>query len=388
MIEPGALHGIRGLRVLMTTDAVGGVFTYALTLAGQLARHGAEVHLATMGPLMLEAQRRSSALVERVVVRESTFALEWMSDPWEDVERAGEWLLSLERRLRPDLIHLNGYCHGASGFAAPVVIVGHSCVLSWWEAVNGEAAPAELSRYRSEVQRGLGGARAVMTPTLAMMRALTRHYGPVANPVVVPNGVEPPRPGRIANARKDLSVLAAGRLWDRAKNIEALARIAPRLPWPVRVAGADVMPDGERRALPHVEAMGWLDAAALGRAMEAAAIFAHPARYEPFGLCPLEAALRGCALVLGDIESLREVWTDAALFVEPDDDDALTEAIDSLARDGDRRRELALRGTQRAAAFSARRMAEETAAVYLRILCSGEPSREAPLRARSGGPCA
>ncbi len=31
-----------------------------------------------------------------------------------------------------------------------------------------------------------------------------------------------------------------------------------------------------------------------------------PARYEPFGLSVLEAALSGCALVLGDIPSLRE----------------------------------------------------------------------------------
>ncbi len=66
---------------------------------------------------------------------------------------------------------------------------------------------------------------------------------------------------------------------------------------------------------------GWL-----GRA----SIFALPARYEPFGLLPLEAALSGCALVLGDIPSLREVWGDAAWFVPPDDRDALTAAIGSL----------------------------------------------------------
>ena len=54
-----------------------------------------------------------------------------------------------------------------------------------------------------------------------------------------------------------------------------------------------------------------------------ASIYALPARYEPFGLSALEAALSGCALVLGDIPSLREVWGDAALFVAPDDTDAL-----------------------------------------------------------------
>ncbi|MEB3829625.1 glycosyltransferase [Phormidium sp. CCY1219] len=49
-----------------------------------------------------------------------------------------------------------------------------------------------------------------------------------------------------------------------------------------------------------------------------AAIYAFPARYEPFGLSVLEAALSGCALVLGDIPRLREMWGDAAVFANPD----------------------------------------------------------------------
>ena len=56
--------------------------------------------------------------------------------------------------------------------------------------------------------------------------------------------------------------------------------------------------------------------------MGRAAIYALPARYEPFGLSILEAALSGCALVIGDIPSLREIWADAALFVPSDGHDA------------------------------------------------------------------
>ena len=41
---------LRGLRVLMTTDAVGGVFSYALNLTRELCRRGAQVVLACMGP--------------------------------------------------------------------------------------------------------------------------------------------------------------------------------------------------------------------------------------------------------------------------------------------------------------------------------------------------
>src|SRR6185369_6695620 len=104
-------------------------------------------------------------------------------------------------------------------------------------------------------------------------------------------------------------------------------------PGPVRVAGSDRDPDGSQPSFSNVELLGWLEPQEVGRAMERAAIFAHPARYEPFGLAPVEAALRGCALVLGDIPSLREVWGDAALFVDPTDDDALAGALRELAQD-------------------------------------------------------
>ena len=68
-----------------------------------------------------------------------------------------------------------------------------------------------------------------------------------------------------------------------------------------------------------------------------AAIYALPARYEPFGLSALEAALSGCALVLGDIPSLREVWGDAAVFVPPDDAGGLRDALYAADRTTDDR---------------------------------------------------
>jgi glycosyltransferase involved in cell wall biosynthesis len=82
--------------------------------------------------------------------------------------------------------------------------------------------------------------------------------------------------------------------------------------------------------LRNVTPLGELSQAKLRQWLAASAIYAAPARYEPFGLTPLEAALSGCALVLGDIESLREVWDDAALYVLPHSRDDLREQITSL----------------------------------------------------------
>jgi glycosyltransferase involved in cell wall biosynthesis len=98
-----------------------------------------------------------------------------------------------------------------------------------------------------------------------------------------------------------------------------------------------------------------------------------PARYEPFGLVALEAAMAGCALVLGDIPSLREVWGDAALFVNPEEDDELRDAIERLIAAPDARRALGLRARQRALTYSAGRMARLYRSVY-ECACARRPT--------------
>jgi len=135
-------------RILMTADTVGGVWSYTLRLARALDRYDIEVIIATMGEALSPAQRDQIQSLSNVQVRESTYKLEWMQNPWKDVQAAGEWLLSLEDEFEPDLIHLNGYAHGNLPWRAPRIVVGHSCVLSWLRAIKSEDAPAEYGRYK------------------------------------------------------------------------------------------------------------------------------------------------------------------------------------------------------------------------------------------------
>jgi glycosyltransferase involved in cell wall biosynthesis len=359
-------------RILMTTDAVGGIFTYALSLANELARAGVDVHLATMGPAPSDEQRAHARAIPRLVLHESTFALEWMDEPWEDVARAGDWLRWLAHDVAPDVVQLNGYGHGALSFGAPTVVVAHSCVLSWWHAVYREHAPSRYERYERAVRLGLERATIVVAVSGAMRASLVRHYGPFPShrPIfVVHNGLPHDNeddPGRLASQDREPFVLACGRTWDIAKNIGALVRLAPRLPWPLRIAGSsgpEHLTTGDDRT--HAEWLGWASPSDLRAAMGRAAIFAHPALYEPFGLAPLEAARAGAALVLGDIESLREIWDDAALFVDPRDDEAILRAIKLLAEDPALRARLADKARARARhPYSARRMAAEMLSVY------------------------
>src|SRR5947209_4436730 len=139
------------MRVLMTADTVGGVWTYVMDLARALDPHGVEVVLATMGARASADQRAAAHACRNVRLIESDYKLEWMQSPWEDVERAGDWLLELEHRFAPDLVHLNGYVHAALPWSASVLVVGHSCVRSWFTAVKG-SVPAEWDEYTQRVR--------------------------------------------------------------------------------------------------------------------------------------------------------------------------------------------------------------------------------------------
>lgn len=337
------------MRVLMSTDAVGGVWTYATELRAELAASGVEVVLATLGP----APPHDGDGPWR------NCRLEWQADPWDDVRASGEWLRELAAAARADVVHLNGYAQAALDWPLPVIVTAHSCVLSWHEAVRGAGAGPTWWRYGEAVAAGLRSADAVVAPTAAMRRALRRHYGYGRPCRVIPNGVSP-HPA--AAAPREALVLGAGRLWDEAKGLDTLDAAAAGLPWPVEVAGAA----GGREAR-HARLLGQLERERLRSRMGRASIFAHPARYEPFGLAVLEAALAGCALVLGDIESLREQWDGVALFVTPGDSAELRAALDRLIAEEALRGALAGEAQERARLRTGRAMAAGYLELYSQL---------------------
>jgi glycosyltransferase involved in cell wall biosynthesis len=340
-------------RLMMTADAVGGVWTYALELSRGLLEQGVQTLLVTLGAPPDAAQRRAAAQVHGLVLEHGDFPSEWMDEDLAAQERAGAWLLDRARHWQPDVVHLNHYCHGHLPWPAPSLVVAHSCGYSSHAHAHGTLPGPRWGAHRDAVTRGLRHASLVVAPTYAMLAHIERLYGPLQRRVVIHNGR---RPEDYPPAPKRERVLAAARHWDAGRNVDALVDVAARIDWPLAVAGDTGLARGHHEDKDGLQWLGHLDRDQMAEAYAEAGIYVLPAHYEPFGMSVLEAAFSGCALVLGNIASLRELWRDAALFVPPGDREALAAAIGRMTSDATLRARMAQRAHRRALRYTAARM--------------------------------
>lgn len=361
--SPGGQGRLR--RVLMTADAVGGVWTYAIDLCRGLANYGVEVVVLSMGRLPCEQQMREASDLPNLTVIAKDYRLEWMKDCEADLQLSGELLLALEQQFHPDIVHLNTYWHATLPLQAPRLLAVHSCVPSWWEACRGTPLPEEWANYVLRLKKAVAMAAMVVAPSAAYLGEFQRLHGTVSRWRLIRNGRDA---SLFRTGPKRNLVLAAGRLWDDAKNIAALCYAAGGLDVSVMVAGDETGPHGE--VVPHsnVEFLGRLTPAELATHMASASIFVSPARYEPFGLTILEAALSGCALVLGDIPSLRELWDGAAIFVDPCDAGELRSVLRNICQNPGLTAELGARANARAGRYALEKMVQSYHQTYCALL--------------------
>lgn len=421
--------------MLITTDAVGGVWTYALTLARGLVARGAPVVLAVVGPPASAAQVQAA---DGIRVVQTGLPLDWMAPDLGALEHTAQRLAALAALVGAGSVHLHAPALvGSAVWPVPVVAVTHSCVATWWDAVRGGPPPPDLAWRIAATAAGLRGAACVIAPTLAHAAATTALYGRLRIAVVhngsdaVPHTeayssrsalaasvdrqgvravpVDTPGaggPGRTAGARpnegenaslatnsrpplridpveargpkagslntvsandagyepgavREPVVLTAGRLWDEGKGVAWLDRAVPGLGMPVQAAGPVQGPSGGMAAFPNLTLLGTLDTASMAQAYADASVYASMAIYEPFGLAVLEAAQAGCALVLRDIPSARELWDGAAVFVA--DEAGLVPALRSALLYSPA---LGARARERAARYTTGAMVDGTLALH------------------------
>lgn len=357
------------MRILITTDAVGGVWDHATTLYRRLAERGHDAFLAVLGHPPVE---RMGGLPVGARWAARSFALEWAERGLHDIEPAARWIASLADAMEADVVHLNQLAY-AHRIERPTVVAVHSDAWSWFSEVRG-AAPREDPRWRAyhaAVVRGLEAADAVVAPSQYQADLTLRHYGRAVDRVVR-NGIDRSQLAEAHRAPNGATssprrLVTLGRAWDEAKGHgtvdEALGLV--REPWAAYLAGDLEGPEGQRLHARRLKYLGSLPIRDTRELLRRTSVYVGASIYEPFGLAPVEAAMAGCALVLSDIGSFRELWGSDALYFPPRDAACLASTLDRLHGDDLLHHQMRLRAMRRAwACFDDRRMTSEYTEIY------------------------
>jgi glycogen synthase len=365
------------VHVFVTSDTITGIWTYTRELVTGLVSQGARVTLVSFGQIPLPHQTTWMDSLHGLDYRPTAFRLEWMQEGQEDLGDSASYLEGLVRELKPDVLHLGQFCYGNLPVKIPRVVVAHGDMITWWMSVHGRE-PREtkwLRWYRDTVNRGILGADAVVAPSAWMLEALKRSFSHPVRDCVIYNGRNPIFFNPYVN--KEDSVMTVGRLWDAGKQVFLLTQ--HEHPVPVCIVGSDPLVHVPRIPIradvklakdqASVAIRGPQTEAQLRMLYSRSAIYAATARYEPFGMPALEAALSRCAIVANDIPSMREIWGDAAAYFRANDAGSLAEVIKKLGGDRELCRSYGSLAYKRARErFTGKRMTDEYLDLYRGLL--------------------
>jgi len=108
---------------------------------------------------------------------------------------------------------------------------------------------------------------------------------------------------------------------------------------------------------------GYIDQKHLPAVYSLAELFLYPSNLEAFPIPITEAMVCGTPIVTSNVNGLKEIAGDAALYVDPTAVDMIAEAVERILDDPELRRKLAGKGKARASRFDWRLCAEKTLVV-------------------------
>ena len=165
-------------RVLMTIDAVGGVWRYAMDLGRALAPCGIEIIFAGSGPRPTHDQQDEAERIGRLTWM--NHPLDWMADKESELNTAASEITACAQRVGADLLHLNLPSQAARlETDLPVLSVSHSCVATWWQAVKASPLPRQWTWQAERNREGFRRSSAIVVPSRSHADALRRCYGPL-----------------------------------------------------------------------------------------------------------------------------------------------------------------------------------------------------------------
>ncbi len=241
--------------------------------------------------------------------------------------------------------------------------------------MTGEYSTPEFrQRFAEQARQAAAGAERIIAVSRFTATQVEQLLGvPPERIQVVPHGVRALPPSSLPRRPVVLHVGAI----QRRKNLVRLVKAFEALPadWELVLAGSSGYGAGQifqaieqSPCRDRIRVTGYVSSAELAGWYAQAAIFAFPSLDEGFGIPVLEAMAAGIPVVTANRSALPEVAGDATLLVDPEDTDALAEALRRLAGDESLRKVLVERGRERAAQFTWERAVEQTWRVYRDVL--------------------
>ena len=123
-----------------------------------------------------------------------------------------------------------------------------------------------------------------------------------------------------------------------------------------------------KKGIKNVVFTGFVGEGQLRWMYENCSAYVFPSLSEGFGLPGLEAMAHGAPVISSNATCLPEIYSGAARYFDPLDVTAMSDAINEVLTDKNLRDELIKKGRVQAAKYSWRRMAQQTLAVYDRLL--------------------
>ncbi len=366
-----------------------GIGQYAVHLAQALARLDRANQY-----VLLQSRKDQRTLVDEPHVQRHGI---WTPSHhrWEQGLLAAEFtLFPAVRRLHIDLLHSTDFIPPLRlrGFKS-VITVHDLAFLRWPHFLTEDSA-----RYYGQVEAAVERADHIIAVSESTKNDLVKLLGAPRNKITVVYEAADPlyRPMTRAEALASMRsafplpeefILFVSTIEPR-KNIATLLRAYRRLLDSYKVSAGLVLAGAtgwladqifetvEQLDLQrHVTFLGRVQNGDLVYLYNLARCLAHPAYYEGFGLTPLEAMACGTPVVVSNVSSLPEVVGDAALLIDPNNDEELAVALHRVLTDETLRASLREKGLARARTFSWERTAEETLAVYQRTF---QPAGAAP----------
>jgi len=291
--------------------------------------------------------------------------------------RLERWTLAAELlRLRPALVHAPDHvCAQPLGWKT--VLTVHD--LAFWRVPASHSAASRA--YYDGLRRSVGQASRVICVSDATRRDLLEYGVATEQRLRVVHEAPDPLFASLASRREAVVEETNARPYfvcvgtieprkNHARIIRAFAALRSR--WPddgmeLLIVGSDGVGAPDVRALPvqlgiadRVRFLGPLPATEIARLYQGAVGLVYPSLLEGFGLPILEAMASGCAVVTSNRSAMAEVAGDAALLVDPDDEESITESLRRLVQDQAERQRYIAAGRRRVDEFSWERAARET----------------------------